>query len=192
MLTDSLGTNAALGASFDGNASDPGGKAIATPSRSVQPTRSDPIPHAVAPLAIIVSLGISKLILSFPGTETVDLVFITTMVTVTVWFGLGPSLLAAIAASLCNIFLLPPVYTFPVAEPTNVVPLIVFTIVGVLVSNSAAGVLAGLGIGLAISRGFVEAMGGRITAGDRTDRTGAVFTITLPVPVESKSMEEAA
>ena len=39
---------------------------------------------------------------------------------------------------------------------------------------------AGTGLGLAIGRGFVEAMGGTITAGNRQDRSGAVFTITLP------------
>ncbi len=38
----------------------------------------------------------------------------------------------------------------------------------------------GTGLGLAIARGFVEAMGGSITAGNRPDRTGAVFTVTLP------------
>jgi two-component system sensor histidine kinase KdpD len=41
---------------------------------------------------------------------------------------------------------------------------------------------AGTGLGLAICRGFVEAMGGTITATHRSDRSGAVFTITLPVP----------
>ena len=41
---------------------------------------------------------------------------------------------------------------------------------------------AGTGLGLAICRGFVEAMGGSIVAGNRRDRSGAVFTITLPVP----------
>ena len=44
---------------------------------------------------------------------------------------------------------------------------------------------AGTGLGLAICRGFVEAMHGTITAANRTDRTGAVFTITLPVPVNA-------
>ncbi|MFC0219965.1 ATP-binding protein [Pseudochelatococcus lubricantis] len=43
-------------------------------------------------------------------------------------------------------------------------------------------VQAGTGLGLSICRGFVEAMGGTIRAGNRTDRTGAVFTIRLPVP----------
>src|SRR5262249_20354463 len=41
---------------------------------------------------------------------------------------------------------------------------------------------AGTGLGLAISRGFIEAMGGTIRAGNRSDRTGAVFTIEMPVP----------
>ena len=41
---------------------------------------------------------------------------------------------------------------------------------------------AGTGLGLAVCRGFVEAMGGRITAGNRGDRPGAVFSVTLPVP----------
>jgi two-component system, OmpR family, sensor histidine kinase KdpD len=41
---------------------------------------------------------------------------------------------------------------------------------------------AGTGLGLAVARGFVEAMGGTIAAANRTDRSGAVFTIVLPVP----------
>jgi two-component system, OmpR family, sensor histidine kinase KdpD len=46
-------------------------------------------------------------------------------------------------------------------------------------------VRAGTGLGLAISRGFVEAMRGTISAANRTDRSGAVFTIQLPVPAFS-------
>lgn len=42
-------------------------------------------------------------------------------------------------------------------------------------------VRAGTGLGLAICRGFIEAMGGTIAAGNRTDRTGAVFTIRMPL-----------
>ncbi|HEY5346631.1 MAG TPA: ATP-binding protein, partial [Rhizomicrobium sp.] len=41
---------------------------------------------------------------------------------------------------------------------------------------------AGTGLGLAIARGFMEAMGGTITAANRTDRGGAVFTLSLLVP----------
>ena len=51
---------------------------------------------------------------------------------------------------------------------------------------------AGTGLGLAISRGFVEAMGGTIVAGNRSDRPGAVFTVTLPVPKPAEHLDTAA
>jgi two-component system sensor histidine kinase KdpD len=53
-------------------------------------------------------------------------------------------------------------------------------------------VRAGTGLGLAISRGFIEAMHGTISAANRTDRPGAVFTIRLPVPTQAKRLESAA
>ncbi len=53
-------------------------------------------------------------------------------------------------------------------------------------------VRAGTGLGLAISRGFVEALKGTITAANRTDRTGAVFTIALPIPAQAKPLDTAA
>jgi two-component system, OmpR family, sensor histidine kinase KdpD len=46
---------------------------------------------------------------------------------------------------------------------------------------------AGTGLGLPISRGFVEAMGGTIAAANRTDRSGAVFTVMMPIPVEAEA-----
>jgi two-component system sensor histidine kinase KdpD len=53
-------------------------------------------------------------------------------------------------------------------------------------------VRAGTGLGLAISRGFVEALKGTITAANRADRSGAVFTIRLPVPAVSQKLDTAA
>jgi two-component system, OmpR family, sensor histidine kinase KdpD len=49
---------------------------------------------------------------------------------------------------------------------------------------------AGTGLGLAICRGFVEAMGGTIVAGNRSDRRGAVFTITFRVPFDEPAVRE--
>lgn len=43
-------------------------------------------------------------------------------------------------------------------------------------------VKAGTGLGLSICRGFLASMNGSITAENRSDRSGAVFTIRLPVP----------
>jgi two-component system sensor histidine kinase KdpD len=51
---------------------------------------------------------------------------------------------------------------------------------------------AGTGLGLAISRGFIEAMSGTISAANRTDRSGAIITIALPVPVGAPLPEETA
>jgi two-component system sensor histidine kinase KdpD len=53
-------------------------------------------------------------------------------------------------------------------------------------------VRAGTGLGLAISRGFVEALHGTITAVNRADRSGAVFTIRLPVPAAAPKLDTAA
>ena len=52
-------------------------------------------------------------------------------------------------------------------------------------------VRAGTGLGLAICRGFVEAMGGTIRASNRSDRSGAIFTIRMPVPDELPVMGES-
>ena len=49
-------------------------------------------------------------------------------------------------------------------------------------AQKADRVRAGTGLGLAISRGFVEALGGSISAANRSDRSGAVFSIEFPVP----------
>jgi len=50
----------------------------------------------------------------------------------------------------------------------------------------------GTGLGLAISRGFIEAMRGTISATNRTDRSGAVLTIHLPIPAASDALDTAA
>ena len=50
----------------------------------------------------------------------------------------------------------------------------------------------GTGLGLAISRGFVEAMHGTISAANRTDRSGAVLTIRLPIPRQRPTQLDTA
>jgi two-component system sensor histidine kinase KdpD len=50
----------------------------------------------------------------------------------------------------------------------------------------------GLGLGLSIARGFVEAHGGKLTAENR-DGGGARFTISLPVRVtDAKALDSAS
>jgi two-component system sensor histidine kinase KdpD len=53
-------------------------------------------------------------------------------------------------------------------------------------------VRAGTGLGLAISRGFMDAMGGTISASNCTDGVlGAVFTLALPIPAQPALLEAA-
>src|SRR5258708_11390049 len=73
------------------------------------------------------------------GIENVDLVFLTAVVVVAVRYGLLPSLLASVVASLCyNFFFLPPIYTFTITDPTNVAAFFFFMLIAILVSNVAA------------------------------------------------------
>jgi two-component system, OmpR family, sensor histidine kinase KdpD len=53
-------------------------------------------------------------------------------------------------------------------------------------------VRAGTGLGLPICRGFIEAMGGTVEAANRSDRSGAVITIKLPVPTDAPQLDEVA
>ena len=76
-----------------------------------------------------------------PGSasRTIDLVFLTAIVAVAVRFGLWPSLVASVVATLCyNFFFLPPIYTFTITDPKNVAAFVFFALMATLVSNVAA------------------------------------------------------
>ncbi|HEY8332577.1 MAG TPA: sensor histidine kinase KdpD [Tardiphaga sp.] len=99
----------------------------------------DPKPYLAALAVVAVALGVAKLIQPMFGIENVDLVFLTAVVSVAVRYGLWPSLLASVVASLCyNFFFLPPVYTFTITDPTNVAAFFFFMLIALLVSNLAA------------------------------------------------------
>jgi two-component system sensor histidine kinase KdpD len=112
------------------------GKGVRTAEPSVA---FDPLPYVMALVLVAVALGIGLLIRPLFGVENVDLVFMTAVVGVAARFGLLPSLLASVAASLCyNFFFLPPTYTFTITEPTNVAAFFFFMLIAVIVSNVAA------------------------------------------------------
>jgi two-component system sensor histidine kinase KdpD len=99
----------------------------------------DPRPYLMSLLFVVVALGTGELIQPYFRIQNVDLVFLTAVVSVAVRFGLWPSLLASVAASLCyNFFFLPPVYTFTITDPTNVAAFFFFILIAILVSNVAA------------------------------------------------------
>lgn len=99
----------------------------------------NPLPYLKALGIVLVGLGAAVLLQPRFGIENVDLVLLTAVVAVAVRYGLWPSLLASIAASLAyNFFFLPPVYTFTITDPTNVAAFFFFMLIAILVSNVAA------------------------------------------------------
>ncbi|MEH2488195.1 sensor histidine kinase KdpD [Bradyrhizobium sp. AZCC 2230] len=115
----------------------------AVPKTAVQTAaRSEPfnpLPYLKALGIVLVGLGAAVLLQPRFGIENVDLVLLTAVVAVAVRYGLWPSLLASLAASLAyNFFFLPPVYTFTITDPTNVAAFFFFMLIAILVSNVAA------------------------------------------------------
>ena len=108
--------------------------------RTAEPQQAfDARPYILSLGAVAISLAAGEAIQPWFGIENVDLVFLTGIVAVAARFGLLPSLLASVVASLCyNFFFLPPLYTFTIADPTNVLAFIFFIIMAVIVSNVAA------------------------------------------------------
>ncbi|KMO14201.1 sensor histidine kinase [Methylobacterium indicum] len=107
--------------------------------RTAAPPRPGLLPYGAALGAVAGALGLGLALQPSLGHESTDLVFLTAVVAVAVRFGLGPSLVTVVASSLAyNFFFLPPLYTFTIADPTNVVALFFFTLVAVVVSNLAA------------------------------------------------------
>jgi two-component system sensor histidine kinase KdpD len=73
------------------------------------------------------------------GPEPVPLTFLMAVLGVAYRFSLGPSLLAALASMLAyNFFFLPPIYTFTIADPTNIAALFFFLFTALTVSNLTA------------------------------------------------------
>ena len=113
------------------------------PKKSVRPapegSMMDAKPILAAALAVAIALGTAEIVQRFFAVQSVEVVFLTAVVVIAVRFGLTPSLAAVVGGSLCyNFFFLPPLYTFTIADPSNIAALFFFTVVAVLVSNLAA------------------------------------------------------
>ena len=99
----------------------------------------DPVPYIVSLLAVAAAAYAGFLLQPFLGIANIDLIFLTAVVAIAFRYGLGPSLVASIASSLCyNFFFLPPIFTFTITDPANIAAFVFFTLVAVVVSNLTA------------------------------------------------------
>jgi two-component system sensor histidine kinase KdpD len=96
-------------------------------------------PYAISLLLVLASVPFAMGLHEVLNIANIALVFLTAILIAAVLFGLGPSLVACLASVLAyNFFFLPPLYTFTIADPENVVALFFFAIVAVIASNLAA------------------------------------------------------
>ena len=134
-----VGQAGAIGVTVVGTAAGKAGASSRMLRGAAMPSSARPLAFAIATLSVAAALGLGLLARQLVSLQTVDLVFLTAVVAVATRFGTGPSLFAALLSALAyNFFFLPPVYTFTIADPTNVAAFLVFTLVAVLVSNLAA------------------------------------------------------
>ena len=90
---------------------------------------------AIAAIATAVGEGLLQLV-TLPN---ISLVYLMAVLVSAVSYGLGPSLFASVVSALAyNFFFMPPLYTFTIADPANVLSLVFFFAVAILVSNLMA------------------------------------------------------
>jgi two-component system sensor histidine kinase KdpD len=116
-----------------------------TDAATVAPATAEPSapmdlwPFATATLLVLLAIPVGTGLHTLLGITNVALVFLTAILIGAVLHGLGPSLFACVVAMLAyNFFFLPPLYTFTIADPENVVALFFFAVVAVIASNLAA------------------------------------------------------
>ena len=92
---------------------------------------------------VAVALGVGLVLRQALGVASIALTFLTAVLVSAVAYGLWPALFACFVSVLAyNFFFLPPLYTFTIADPENVVALFFFAITAVIASNLTARVRA--------------------------------------------------
>ncbi|GGI76271.1 two-component sensor histidine kinase [Polymorphobacter multimanifer] len=126
-------------------------------------TRGMLIGLGLVTLTTIAAIGVQPLL----GLNSIDLLYLLPVITTATLFGLRPSLVASVAAALAyNFFFLPPLYTFTIADPQNVVTLLVLVIVAIVASQLAGRLQreATIGARTATENAALAAFGQRLAA----------------------------
>jgi two-component system, OmpR family, sensor histidine kinase KdpD len=118
---------------------------IEAPPAQAQPTdtaarapadAASPGAYALSLLIVAAAVPLGMALRAFLNSANITSVFLTAILFTAVLFGRGPSLFASLAAVLAyNFFFLPPLYSFTIADPENVVALFFFAIVALIAGN---------------------------------------------------------
>lgn len=154
--------------------------ADAVPSGNDPPARRSPVARGVAAGIGLVGVTTALAVALQPllGPNAMDLLYLLPVIATATLFGLRSSLIASFAAALAyNFFFLPPLYTFTVSNPENVITLLVLVIVAVVASNLAGRLKreANIGARTATENAALAAFGQRLAG--VSDEAGTASTI---------------
>lgn len=94
-----------------------------------------PLPFIYATLAVAAALGAGKLLTALTPIPNLSMLFLVAVVLMAVNFGIWPAIYASVLSFVTfNFFFIVPLYTFTIAEPYELLALIVFLIVAVITS----------------------------------------------------------
>jgi two-component system, OmpR family, sensor histidine kinase KdpD len=111
----------------------------AAPRMQIQVESASPARWFAAFCLVVAALCVGLVIERFTSALNVSLAFLTAIVAASAIGGLGPALFACLLSVACyNFFFLPPIYTFTIAAPENVVALFFFFVAALVVSNLSA------------------------------------------------------
>jgi two-component system sensor histidine kinase KdpD len=102
-----------------------------------------PLPFLYGTLAVAVALGAGELLTKLTPIPNLSMVFLLAVLFTAVSFGIWPAIYASVLSFLVyNFFFIEPIYTFTVAEPYELLALVIFLLVAVITSALAGRVRA--------------------------------------------------
>ena len=129
-------------------------------------------------VAVAATTGFARIIEPIVGIHAVDQIYLVPVVVAAALLGMRSAMVAAVASALAyNFFFLPPLYTFSIEDPQNVVNFVVLIGVGTVVAQLAGGLRrrAVVGVRAAGENAAIAAFGQRLAGlSDREGTAGAV------------------
>ena len=103
------------------------------------PPLGDPGGYVGAAVFVGIATAFAVLIDQWTDLPNISLVFVLAVIAAAVRYGMAVSIFAAVASALAyNFFLIPPLHTFTIADPSNIYAFTFFIAVGLAVSGVAA------------------------------------------------------
>jgi len=98
-----------------------------------------PLPFVYATLAVAAALAVGEVLTEITPIPNLSIVFLLAVLATAMSFGIWPAIYASVLSFLVyNFFFIPPIYTFTIAEPYELLALMIFLVVAVI-SSALAG-----------------------------------------------------